>query len=110
MFTRVEVLERRPAAIRSLLRAHVAALRLARADRELAVRALQRHLRFDRAHAERAYAEDLDSFDERGALPAAAMPVFWRIAVEAGEVDAPWPEARFLDRRFLDSFDQWAPR
>ena len=110
MFTRLDVLERRPAAIRALLRAHVAAIRLARADRELAIGVLQRHLKFDRPHAERAYAEAIDSFDERGALPAAAMPAFWRIAVEAGEVDAPWPEARFLDRRFIDSFPDWAPR
>jgi hypothetical protein len=38
------------------------------------------------------------------------MPVFWEVAVAAGEVDAPWPEARFFDRRFVDSFAAWAPR
>jgi hypothetical protein len=37
------------------------------------------------------------------------MPVFWSIAVAAGEVEAPWPESRFLDRRLIDTFDRWAP-
>ena len=38
------------------------------------------------------------------------MPVFWEIAVAAGEVTEPWPESRFFDRRFVDTFDEWAPR
>jgi hypothetical protein len=46
---------------------------------------------------------------ERGRLPAAAMPIFWELAVEADEVGEAWPESRFLDRRFIDSFEAWAP-
>jgi hypothetical protein len=37
------------------------------------------------------------------------MTVFWRILAAAGEVSEPWPEARFLNRRFIDTFAEWAP-
>ena len=29
------------------------------------------------------------------------MAAFWTVMSEAGEVTAPWPETRFLDRRFI---------
>jgi hypothetical protein len=27
-----------------------------------------------------------------------------------GDVTEPWPESKFLDRRYIDTFDQWAPK
>jgi hypothetical protein len=36
--------------------------------------------------------------------------VFWDVTVEAGEEPAALPEARYLDRRLIDSFETWAPR
>jgi hypothetical protein len=66
--------------------------------------------RLERQNAERAYDELMAGFDERGRLPTASMPVFWEIAVAAGEVSEPWPESRFFDRQFVDTFDEWAPR
>jgi hypothetical protein len=88
----------------------VRALRLLRADRELGVGLLGRWLKYERAQAERALDESLAGFDERGRLPTASMPVFWDIAVAAGEVGEPWPESRYVDRRFIDTFERWAPR
>lgn len=99
-----------PNTLRAVLRAHVRAIRLAKADREAAVQIMMDVLKYERQHAERAYDEVIVGFDERGRLPAAAMPVFWEIATAAGEVSEPWPEARFLDRRFVDTFEAWAPR
>ena len=109
MFTRMELLESAPQTMRAWLRTYVRALRLARADRNRAVEALVRHLKLERRDAERTYDEGIGGFDERGALPAEAMPIFWEVAVAAGEIGAAWPEARFLDRRFLDTFGEWAP-
>ncbi len=34
----------------------------------------------------------------------------WDIAVAAGDVPAPWAAARHLERRDIDSFEEWAPR
>jgi hypothetical protein len=81
----------------------VRAIRLARADPEVGVTALSRRLRYPRAHAERAYREAIAAVDERGLLPQESMAVFWSVLSEAGEVAASWPEARFLDRRFIDA-------
>jgi len=52
----------------------------------------------------------MPGFDERGALPTKFMPVFWDLAVQSGDVKEPWPESKLLDRRFIDTFDSWAPK
>lgn len=99
-----------PDVVRAVLRGHVKAIRAMLGDREAAVGLLMERLKFDRQSAERTYEALLPGFDERGRLPARAMPVFWELAVTAGEVTEPWPESRFLDRRFIDTFEAWAPR
>jgi NitT/TauT family transport system substrate-binding protein len=106
---RLSLLDGAPAAVRAFLRAHVRAIRQARARPEEAVEALVRELKLERPLAHRAYAEVVETLDERGSLPAAGFPAFWELSRVAGDVDEPWPETRFLDRRFLSTFDQWAP-
>jgi ABC-type nitrate/sulfonate/bicarbonate transport system substrate-binding protein len=96
--------------ISAFLRAHVRAIRLARENPEIAVQTIMKRLKYERRYAERAYMEVLPGFDERGRLPAEAMHAFWEMAVASGEVTEPWPESRYLDRRFIDTFEEWAPR
>lgn len=110
LWARTRVLDERPALLRAILRSHVRAVRLIRADRELAVRTIERVLRYRRMHAERAYDELVADLDERGGLPERGVALFWASAAAAGEIPAPWPEARFFDRRFVDAFTDWAPR
>ncbi len=106
---RERFLAEHPATIRALLRAHVQAIRLGSANPELAIRLLGKHVRDEAQYHERAYREAMPTFDERGRLPAAAMPIFWEMAIETGDVGEAWPESRFLDRRYIDSFESWAP-
>lgn len=96
--------------VHTLLRAHVKAIRLAKTDREAAVQTLMSILKYERPYAERAHAESIAGLDERGMLPVKGMPTFWEITMASGDVTEPWPEARFLDRRFIDTFDDWAPK
>lgn len=110
MFARQEFLAANPQTVRAFLRAHVRGLRLARSDRAYGTQVLSRWLKYDLPEAAHAWEESVGGFDERGRLPAGIMPLFWSIAVSAGEVEAPWPESRFLDRQLIDSFDRWAPR
>ena len=110
MFARQEFLAANPLTVRAFLRAHVRGLRLARSERAYGIQVLSRWLKYDLPEAAHAWEESVGGFDERGRLPAGIMPLFWSIAVSAGEVEAPWPEARFLDRQLIDSFDRWAPR
>ena len=50
-----------------------------------------------------------EDLDERGRLPEAHMPIFWEIAKRTGDVTEPWPKEKFLDSRFIESYDQWKP-
>jgi len=105
-----QLLETQPNTIRALLRAHVKAIRLAKADREATIDTIMNILKYERHYAELAYDEAIGGYDERGLLPTAAMPVFWEVAISNGELKERWEESRFLDRRFIDSFDEWAPK
>src|SRR5580693_6162509 len=103
-------LDENPQTLRAFLRAHVAAIRLARADRELAVKVLVDQVKYQPAYAARAYDENMLSFDERGRLPEDKyMDVFWAIEVAAGTVPQALPAARLMDTRFIDTFADWAP-
>jgi ABC-type nitrate/sulfonate/bicarbonate transport system substrate-binding protein len=105
-----QFLEQNPNTVRAILRAQVAAVRLARADRALVVETYMDRLKFARNYAERAYDAIVPGYDERGALPdEASMRVFWSLQIERGEVKEPWPNARLLDDRFIRSFADWAP-
>jgi NitT/TauT family transport system substrate-binding protein len=107
--TRERLLAEQPGALRALLRAYVRGVRRARAEREASVELMMAQGKFSRAHAERLYAEAFPTLDERGEPPPRAMTVFWRMLAASSEISEPWPEARFLDRRFIDTFAEWAP-
>jgi NitT/TauT family transport system substrate-binding protein len=103
-------LEQHPNTMRAFLRAHVSAIRLARADRELAVKVLVDQVKYQPAYAARAYAENMPGFDERGSLPDQKyMDIFWSIAIAGGSVTQALPVARLLDSRYIDTFADWAP-
>lgn len=105
--TKRAFLEKYPDTIRALLRAHVAAIRLAKADKELAARVLEKRLKFTHEHALRAYDDVISGFDERGEIP--SMDVFWKVKKEAGEYPEAWPREKFFDDRYVKTFTQWAP-
>jgi ABC-type nitrate/sulfonate/bicarbonate transport system substrate-binding protein len=99
-----------PRTLRAFLRAHVRAVRLARESRDTAVQALVTHLQAERPAAARAYDELAAGLQDRWSLPELGLKVFWEIARMEGDVSEPWPGDRFLDRRFIDSYETWVPR
>jgi len=89
---RASFIEDNPETLRAFLRAHVAAIRLARDDRALAVKVLVDQVKYQPSYAARAYDENLPAFDERGRLPEEKyMDIFWSILIAAGIVKEPWP-------------------
>ncbi len=97
--------------LQKFLRAHVAAIRLARADRAIGVKALMDRLKYNETYAGRAYDEVMPSYNERGVLPDAPyMDTFWSVEILSGTVKEAIPSAQLLDDRFIKSFDQWAPK
>lgn len=107
---REEFIEKNPATLRAFLAAHVEALRLAAREPARAAAVMVREIKYDPANAERALKESLADCDERGGLPVDSMPAFWSIAIDNKDADSAWPEARYFDRRFVDSFAEWAPK
>jgi len=105
-----QFLDANPNTIKAILRAQVAAVRLAKADRALVVKTLMDRLKYPKPYAERAYDSIMPDFDERGSLPDdASMRVFWALQIERGDVKEPWPNSRILDDRFIRTFADWAP-
>jgi NitT/TauT family transport system substrate-binding protein len=104
---KTRLIDDNPNTLRAFLRAHVAALRLARAAPALTVDILVERLKWSRAYAERAYAETMPAYDERGSLPDAHMEVFWSIEIAGGTVTEAWPDGRLMDQRFIRTFDDW---
>jgi len=105
---KTKLIDDNPATLRAFLRAHVAALRLARADRAMTVDILIERLKWTKDYAQRAYEEVMPAYDERGRLPDAAMDVFWSIEIAGGAVTEAWPDAKLIDDRFIKSFAEWA--
>jgi hypothetical protein len=66
-------------------------------------------LKFTESDAAGAYDSAVAGMDETGNLPEASMKTFWEVTVQNGDVDKPWPESKYMDRRFVDSFKRWAP-
>jgi NitT/TauT family transport system substrate-binding protein len=107
---RKQFLDENPNTVKAILRAHVAAIRLARADRDFVVATYMDRLKFQKPYAERAYDAILPGYDERGSLPdAGSMKVFWSLQIERGDINEPWPDAKILDDRFIRTFAEWAP-
>ena len=107
---RTKFLDDYPNTVKTFLRAHVAAIRLARADRALAIKVLVDQVKYQPNYAARAYDEYMAAFDERGRLPDKQyMDIFWQISVEGGTAKEPWPESKLMDDRFIKSFADWAP-
>lgn len=102
-------IDENPNTLRAFLRAHVAALRLARAEPAMTVDVLVERLKWSQDYARRAYAEVMGAYDERGRLPDAHMDVFWSIEIAGGSVKEAWPDSKLLDDRFIASFADWAP-
>jgi NitT/TauT family transport system substrate-binding protein len=101
-------IDENPNTLRAFLRAHVEALRLARAEPAMAVDILVERLKWTRPYAQRAYAEVMPAYDERGRLPEAHMDVFWSVEIAGGTVTQAWPDAMLIDDRFIKSFADWA--
>jgi NitT/TauT family transport system substrate-binding protein len=97
-----------PNTLRAFLRAHVAALALARAEAAMTVGLLVERLKWTRDYAQRAYEETMPAYDARGRLPDAHMDVFWSIEIAGGAVTQAWPDAKLIDDRFIKSFEEWA--
>jgi NitT/TauT family transport system substrate-binding protein len=109
-FATEDFLKTNPNTAKAVLRAFVKAVRLAKADKERAVKILVDQVGMAPDYAARGYDDFIDNIYEDGRLPSdAGMASFWDIGVQAGDYDAPWPLEKFWDPTFVDTYEQWKP-
>ncbi|MDE3101770.1 MAG: ABC transporter substrate-binding protein [Chloroflexota bacterium] len=109
-YTTKKFLSEDPNTVTHVLRAHVLAIRLAKSDRAAAVKVMEDDLKYSAKDADRAYDDVIGAYNERGTLPpAASMKTFWDITIQTGDVTEAWPDSKFLDTRYIDTFAAWAP-
>lgn len=109
-FATEDFLAENPETVKALLRAFVKGVRAAKDDKAAAEAILVDRVGLDPAYAGRAYDDFIGNIFEDGRMPSAeGMAQFWEVGVMSGEYDAPWDEERFLDRTFMDSYDEWKP-
>lgn len=107
--TTTKFMNENPNTMYAILRAHVQAIRAARAQRDLAVQVMMDQLKYTKQWAERAYDDVIGGFNERGTLPDKYMSTFWNITIANGDVKVPWPDSKLLDPKYVNTFNQWAP-
>jgi ABC-type nitrate/sulfonate/bicarbonate transport system substrate-binding protein len=107
---KTKFIENFPGTLTTILRAHVAAVRLARANPSIGADSLVNALKIKPDLAKATYDALMPTFDDRGRLPDPKnMARFWAVQQRAGKVTAPWPDSKFLDDRFIKTFSSWAP-
>jgi NitT/TauT family transport system substrate-binding protein len=109
-YTKEDTLQSKPNTIKALLRAYVKGVRLAKADKDRSVDLLVRRIGLEKEYAARGYDDFIDAIFEDGRLPSeAGMKAFWDMGIQSGTYTEEWPQERFLDRTYMDSFDEWKP-
>jgi len=94
--------------VKALLRAHTAAVRLAKQDKQRAEQSLIKHLQIDPKYVERTYTDVIDYIHEDGRLPdAKSMDVFFDMGIKTGRYKERWPLAKFWVPIYVDSYSQW---
>jgi len=109
-FAKEEFIKNNPNTIRGVLRAVIRGMRLAKSDRERALKTLIGRIKMDPKYAGRTYDDFINDIYEDGRLPTAkGMNAFWQMGIDAGTYTEAWPESRYLDRTFMNSYGKWKP-
>jgi NitT/TauT family transport system substrate-binding protein len=93
--------------VKAFLMANGRAMDWIRANPEEAAQIASKTAKFKVEHCRKFLQEYQEYWFADGRLPERGMKVFWEIAMQAGDVTEPWPDARWLDRTFLDTQNQW---
>lgn len=105
-----EFLDSNPNTVEAFLRGMVKGIRHAEDNPEDAAQAIEEWVEVDPEYSQRTYEHWADDIYEDGRLPDdESMDTFWEIMVEVGDFEERFDEEEFLDRTYIDSFEEWAP-
>jgi NitT/TauT family transport system substrate-binding protein len=109
-FAMEDFIEENPNTLTAFLKAYVKGVRLAKADKDRAVKELMEREGYTEEYAARTYDLIIDQIREDGQLPSeAGMDAFWGIGMQAGEYEEPWEQGRWWLSTYVDSYDEWKP-
>jgi NitT/TauT family transport system substrate-binding protein len=98
-----------PDAVKAYLRAVVRGTQLAIDDRKAAEATMAKYPKVAEKYLARTYDSNKPGWAVDGSLPdQQSMDVFWDIGVQNKQWPKPLPESQWLDRTWLDSYDEWA--
>lgn len=99
-----------PNTLRALLRGFIRGLRLAKQDKELAMRALAKRVKMDPKYVEPTYQDFIGYLYEDGRLPSEkGLQTFFEMGIRAGRFKQRWPSQKYWNPAFAETFDQWKP-
>lgn len=109
-FAMQDFLKDNPNTLKALLRTVVRGIRTAKADKKLSEKVLVDVVGIDPKYAGRTYEDFIGSVYEDGRMPSAeGMKAFWELGLMSGQYKSAWPESRFLDRTYINSYSEWKP-
>ncbi len=110
-FAARKFIDANPETTKAILRAFIKAVRLAKADKPRAVKALVARAGLEEKYAVRAYDELIDGWREDGRLASdEGMKKFFDMAIASGDVTEAWPKEKYWDDRFMKTIDEWKPQ
>ncbi|MGY8999524.1 MAG: ABC transporter substrate-binding protein [Rhodospirillales bacterium] len=94
----------------ALLRAHVKSVRIAKSDKQTALKSLASHIKMDPKYLSDTYDSFIDFIHEDGRLPSKkGLDVFFDMGIKAGTYKSAWPKSRYWISKYTDSYNQWKP-
>lgn len=110
-YAREDFINNDPNTIKAVLRAFAKGVRLAKADKEKAVKILVDKVGFKEPYASRGYDDFMDEIFEDGRLPSdAGMKAFWDMGIQSGVYSEAWPKEKYWVDAFHDTYEEWKPK
>ncbi|WP_142386583.1 ABC transporter substrate-binding protein [Bacillus sp. Marseille-P3661] len=107
IYGKEEFIQNNPETIKAFLRGIVSANEYIEQNPDGAAKVLMEKLQFEEKYAKLAVEDVSLGFDKKGGVEKEGLDLFWEISVEAGDVDSPWEDSKWLDTTFIDSQDEW---
>jgi NitT/TauT family transport system substrate-binding protein len=110
LFGTEKFLKDNPNTIKAFLRGYSQGVRLAKKERDLAVKILVERVSMEKKYAGRAYDEIIEYIYEDGRWPSEkSMDTFWEMGILAGTYKEKWPREKYFDNTFVGTYSVWKP-
>ena len=109
-FAKEAFIKNNPNVIKAILRGNIKGIRLMRSNKALALKTLGKRIKMDKKYLERTYNDFADFIFEDGRLPSKeGMDVFFKMGIMSGTFKEKWPQEKYFDSTYVDSYNQWKP-